>query len=153
MNEFSRIPGGDAMPPPATGQAALSLVRSCFADEIAIDFPSIGPAVERVRDMFVSPDDHVAAIAAQVTVTPRQASSGAIVPLEIGLNGLCAGCGGRGESWAEPCHRCAGTGECPRPHHFRLAVPAGVADGARFRFVVTPPTARATRVEVTVSVA
>jgi hypothetical protein len=153
VNEFSRIPGGDAMPPPATGQAALSLVRTCFADEIAIDFPSIGPAVERVRDMFVAPDDHVAAIAAQVTVTPRQASSGAIVRLELGLNGLCAGCGGRGESWAEPCHRCAGTGECPRPHHFRLAVPAGVADGTRFRFVVTPPTARATRVEVTVSVA
>ena len=59
------------MPPPATGQAALSLVRTCFADEIAIDFPSIGPAVERVREMFVSPDDHVAAVAAHVTVTPR----------------------------------------------------------------------------------
>jgi DnaJ-class molecular chaperone len=100
----------------------------------------------------VSPDDHVAAIAAQVTVTARQASSGAIVPLELGLNGLCGGCGGRGESWAEPCHRCSGTGECARPHHFRLAVPAGVTDGTRFRFVVTPPTARATRVEVTVSV-
>ena len=49
------------MPQPATRQAALSLVRTCFADEIAIDFPSIGPAVERVREMFVSPDDHMEA--------------------------------------------------------------------------------------------
>ena len=141
------------MPLPATSHAALSLVRTCFADEIAIDFPSIGPAVERVREMFVAPDDHLAALAAHVTVTPRQASKGAIVPLELGLNGLCGGCGGRGESWAEPCGRCAGTGECAEAHHFRLALPAGVADGTRFRFVVTPPTARATRVEVTVSVA
>jgi hypothetical protein len=35
----------------------------------------------------------------------------------------------------------------------QLAVPARVADGTRFRFVVTSPHARPTRVEVTVSVA
>jgi DnaJ-class molecular chaperone len=51
------------------------------------------------------------------------------------------------------CEHCAGTGECAHTHHFRLALPPGVADGARFRFVVAPPSARATRVEVTVSVA
>jgi len=48
---------------------------------------------------------------------------------------------------------CAGTGERGHTHHFRLALPPGVADGARFRFVVAPPSVRATRVEVTVSVA
>jgi hypothetical protein len=141
------------MPYPATGHASLSLVRTCFADEIAIDFPAIGPAVERVRDMFMSPEDRPLAVATEVTITPRQATRGAIVPLELGLSGMCAGCGGRGESWAEPCGGCAGTGECARPHHFRLALPAGVADGTRFRFVVSPPSARTTRVEVTVSIA
>ncbi len=137
----------------AEGRATLSLMRSCFADEIAIDFPSIGPAVDRVRETFVAPDDHAAALATQVALTWRQASLGAIVPIELGLRGLCAGCGGRGESWAEPCSRCAGTGECAHTHHFRLALPPGVADGARYRFVVAPPAARMTRVEVTVSVA
>jgi hypothetical protein len=153
VTDFPRPSGGDALPFPATGHASLSLVRTCFADEIAIDFPSIWPAVERMREMFAASDEHLAALSTQVTITPRQASDGAIVPLELGLNGLCAGCGGRGESWAERCGHCSGTGECARPHHFRLAVPAGVADGARFRFVIAPPSARATRVEVTVSVA
>lgn len=130
----------------------LSMARSCFADEIAIDFPSIGPAVDRVREMFLSSDDEHAALAAEVALTTRQASGGAVVPLELGLSGLCSGCGGRGESWAEPCSDCAGTGERRRPHHFRLALPPGVADGARFRFFVAPPAVRPTRVEVTVSV-
>lgn len=128
-------------------------MRTCFADEIAIDFPSIAPAVDRVRETFVSSDDHAVPIETGVALTSRQASIGAIVPIELGLSGLCAGCGGRGESWAEPCAQCAGSGERAHMHHFRLALPPGVADGARFRFVVSPPSVRATRVEVTVSVA
>lgn len=153
MTDFRRPFRDDALPMPAQGPATLSLMRTCFADEIAIDFPSIGPAVDRVRETFAACDDHAAALATQVAVTWREACKGAIVPIELGLSGLCAGCGGRGESWAEPCGLCAGTGECAHTHHFRLALPPGVSDGARFRFVVAPPAARATRVEVTVSVA
>lgn len=128
-------------------------MRTCFADEIAIDFPSIAPAVDRVRETFASSEDRAVALETEILLTPRQASIGAIVPIALDLSGLCSDCGGRGESWAEPCTRCAGTGERGHTHHFRLALPAGVADGARFRFVVAPPSVRATRVEVTVSVA
>ena len=78
---------------------------------------------------------------------------GTIVPLEVALPGLCGHCGGRGESWSDPCDSCCGTGECDHPHHVHLAVPARVADGTRFRFVLSSPRARPTRVEVTVSVA
>jgi len=109
--------------------------------------------VDRVRETFVSSDDRAVPLETEIALTPRQASIGAIVPIALDLSGLCAGCGGRGESWAEPCTLCAGTGERGHTHHFRLALPPGVADGARFRFVVAPPSVRATRVEVTVSVA
>jgi hypothetical protein len=153
VTDFLRPFRDDALPTPAQGPATLSLMRTCFADEIAIDFPSIGPAVDRVRETFVASDDHAAPVETGVALTSRQASIGAIVPIELGLSGLCAGCGGRGESWAEPCGQCAGTGERAHTHHFRLALPPGVADGTRFRFVVSPPSVRATRVEVTVSVA
>jgi hypothetical protein len=153
VTDFYRPFRDDALPTSAQGHATLSLMRTCFADEIAIDFPSIAPAVDRVCETFAASDEAAVPLETEVALTPRQASAGAIVPIELGLNGLCAGCGGRGESWAEVCEHCAGTGECARTHHFRLALPPGVADGARFRFVVAPPSARATRVEVTVSVA
>jgi hypothetical protein len=153
LTDFHRPFRDDALPTSAQGPATLSLMRTCFADEIAIDFPSIAPAVDRVRETFAASDDHAVPLETEIALTWRQASAGAIVPIELGLSGLCAGCGGRGESWAEPCTLCAGTGERAHTHHFRLALPPGVADGARFRFVVAPPSVRATRVEVTVSVA
>ena len=130
-----------------------AVTRACFADEIAIDFPALGVAIDRVRETFADPDDHLAAATASVTLTPRQAFEGTIVPLEVSLPSLCGRCGGRGESWSDPCDTCRGTGESDRPCHVQLAVPARVADGTRFRFVLTSPQARPTRVEVTVSVA
>jgi len=140
------------MPPPTAGQAALSLVRSCFADEIAIDFPSIAPAVDRVRETFVSSDDRAVPLETEIALTPRQASIGAIVPIALDLSGLCAGCGGRGESWAELCVRCAGTGSETVRHQVHVSVPAGVSNGALFRFTVAPRHHPATRIELHVRV-
>lgn len=130
-----------------------AVTRACFADEIAIDFPALGTAIDRVRDTFAAPDEALAAASASVTLTPRQAFDGTVVPLEVALPGLCRRCGGRGESWSDPCDDCCGTGEADHPHHVHLSVPARVADGTRFRFVLSSPHARPTRVEVTVSVA
>ena len=137
---------------PAGSLHLRAVTRACFADEIAIDFPAPSAAIDRVRETFASPDEHLAAASARVVLTPRQAFDGTIVPLEVALPHLCGHCGGRGESWSDPCDRCSGTGESHRPHHVQLAVPARVADGTRFRFVLTSPRARPTRVEVTVSV-
>ncbi len=130
-----------------------SVTRACFADEIGIDFPAFGTIVDRLRHSFASADEVLGTTSAHVTLTPRQAFDGTIVPVEIALPSLCAHCGGRGETWSDPCGACCGTGEADRRHHVRLAVPARVLDGTRFRFVVAPPQARPTRVEVTVSVA
>ena len=62
MTDFHRPFRDDATPAPAEGPATLSLMRTCFADEIAIDFPSIAPAVDRVRETFVSSDDRAVAL-------------------------------------------------------------------------------------------
>ena len=144
----------DESPPLLHAAAAPGVpARGCFEDEIAIDFPSIGPVVERMRDGLLGGDRTTDAHAAAISLSPREAFAGTTVALEVPLRGTCAGCGGRGETWEEPCGACAGSGECSTPHHFRVAVPPGVTDGTRFRFLIASPQNVPTRIEVTVLVA
>jgi len=130
--------------------------HECFADEIAIDFPSVGNLVARVRDAFLGERaggvDEIATHTAEVSVSSREAWRGTIVPLEVPIRGTCAICGGRGETWTEPCRDCCGTGERLLTHPVRLSVPPGVADGARLRFRVQRPHSAPLRVEVRVAV-
>ena len=149
--DFSRPLRDEFLPAPTA--LTLSVTRACFADEIGIDFPAFGTVVDRVRHGFSSGEEVLGATSAQVTLTPRQAFDGTVVPVELALPSLCRHCGGRGETWSDPCGACCGTGEAERSHNVHLAVPARVIDGTRFRFVVAPPQARPTRVEVTVSIA
>ena len=127
--------------------------RRCFADEIAIDFPSLDAVVERMREGFLAADAAQRAHNTAIRVSPRQAFAGATIPLDVPLRHTCAHCGGRGETWAEPCARCEGSGECSRSHQVRVLVPPGVTDGTRFSFLVAAPQAVPTRIEVTVLVA
>jgi len=127
--------------------------HDCFADEIAIDFPSVGDLVARVRDAFLGEraggdDTHTA----EVSVSSREAWRGTVIPLEVPLRGTCEICGGRGESWTEPCIFCGGTGDRQFSHPIRISVPAGVADGARLRFRVNRPHAAPLRVEIRVAI-
>jgi len=124
--------------------------RSWCADEVHIDFPSIPAAVDRIRAGFTGEDFEP--LAAEITLSRREASEGATVPLDVPLRTACPLCGGRGESWMESCRACAGTGESHFHHRVRLSVPAGVSDGARFSFRLTSPLAVPTRVEVRVEV-
>jgi len=126
--------------------------HECFADEIAIDFPSVGAAVERMRDAFLGEPVEPAAVVAQVSLSRREASGGQIVPIEVPLRTTCPGCGGRGETWAELCDHCAGSGESLVMHALRVALPPGIADGARVRLRVSSPDAQSVRVELHVSV-
>jgi hypothetical protein len=124
----------------------------CFADEIAIDFPSVGHVVERMRHAFLGEPDDEAMVAAEVCLSSREASGGLIVPLEVPVRGTCPACGGRGEIWAERCGACSGTGDALFRHPVKLTLPAGVADGARFRFRVSSPHAPSVRVEVRIAI-
>jgi hypothetical protein len=126
--------------------------HECFADEIAIDFPSVGHVVERMRDAFLGEDLNGDVICAEVLLSRREASDGLVVSIEVPIRATCPDCGGRGETWTEPCADCSGTGESIFRHPVRVSVPRGVADGARFRFRVSSPDAACVRVEVRVAI-
>jgi hypothetical protein len=127
-------------------------MRECFADEIAIDFPSVGPVVDRMRDAFLGEAADAELLTAEVSLSSREALDGRIVPVEVPIRGACTTCGGRGETWTERCPACRGTGDEMFNHLVRVSVPPGVADGACFRFRVSSPHACAVRVEVRVVV-
>ena len=129
--------------------------HECFADEIAIDFPSVGRAVERICDAFLGErieGEGRNVLHADVSLSPREASGGLVISVEVPVRTTCPHCGGRGETWTEPCDLCRGTGESRFSHAVRLPVPAGVADGARLRFRLRSPDASFVRVEVRVAI-
>jgi hypothetical protein len=128
----------------------------CFADEVAIDFPSVGRAVERMRVSFHGDEaagdltDVPEPVRAEVQLSGTEASRGLVVPLEVPVRGLCQMCGGRGEVWAEPCEACDGTGTSLVRHAVRVPIRPGVEDGALIRFRVVSPAAGSVRVELRV---
>ncbi len=124
--------------------------HDCFADEIAIDFPSVDPLVERVRDAFLGEREADDTVMADVSLSTGEAFHGTVVPIEVQLRGTCRMCGGRGETWTEPCLSCCGTGDAIFRHIVSVSVPARVADGARVRFRISSPHAAPVRVEVRV---
>jgi len=128
--------------------------HDCFHDEIAIDFPSIGGLVDRVRDAFLGDAEREASgtVMRELRLSNREARRGTIIPLELPIRGTCRHCGGRGEVWAEPCLDCCGSGDSLVRHPIRVSVPAGVLDGARFRFRVSSPHAAPVRVELRVAI-
>jgi hypothetical protein len=148
----------DAYEPPAS--AGWDVLRAphapgdCFADEIAIDFPSVRPVVDRMRASLLGDEalEEPQHLAAELRLSTREAREGLVIPLEVPIRGTCPCCGGRGETWTEPCGRCYGTGASVFHHAVRVAVPAGVADGARFRFRISSPDAAPVRVELRVAI-
>jgi len=123
-----------------------------FADEIAIDFPSVGRVVDRIREAFLGERPDADVVSAEVCLSEEEARRGMVVPLDVPVRGACPGCGGRGETWTEPCLRCLGTGDSLFRHPVRVALPARVADGATFRFRLRSPHVGSVRVEVRVAI-
>ena len=124
---------------------------SCLADEVIIDFPSVAPAVDRMRSAFVA-DERPTPLPAFIELTPGEARDGATVPLDVPVQLTCRRCGGRGENWADPCAECAGSGVEILRHPLQITVPAGVIDGDRFHFTVTARHNPPTRIELRIFV-
>jgi molecular chaperone DnaJ len=122
-----------------------------FTDEVAIDFPSVASVLDRMRHSFFG-ESPVVGLNAEIVLSPQEAFWGTTVPLDVPLRRTCTRCGGRGESWQDRCAHCGGGGEVSATHELKLRVPAGVREGARFRFSVMPPGAPHTVVEVRVSI-
>jgi hypothetical protein len=143
--------GTDAIAVVGSGDAAQRAHGDCFADEVVIDFPSVASAVERMRSAFVDGDrGHL--LSARIRLSARQATDGVTVPLDVPVRTTCRTCGGRGETWSDPCAACAGTGTEVLRHTVNVCVPGGVADGARFRFSVATRHDPPTRIELHVAV-
>ncbi len=122
-----------------------------LGDEVAIDFPSVSSVLDRMRDSFFGGAPE-ASLSAEIVLTPQEAFWGTLVPLHVPLRRTCPRCGGRGEVWSEWCAACRGGGEVSATHEMRLRVPAGVREGARFRFSVAPSGAPQTFVDVRISI-
>jgi len=60
--------------------------HECFADEIAIDFPSVGRAVERICDGFLGErmeSEGRTLLHAEVSLSPREASGGLVISVAV----------------------------------------------------------------------
>ncbi len=128
------------------------LSHDCFADEIAIDFPSVGNVVDRMRDAFLGEPVDTGVLRAEVWLSQREALAGHVVSLKVPVRITCPHCGGRGETWTEPCTLCLGTGESVFHQTLRVSVPPRVADGACVRFRMKSPDAASIRVELRVAI-
>jgi hypothetical protein len=126
--------------------------QNWFADEVIVDFPSIAPAVERMRQSFLG-DERPETLRADLELTEREAATGITVPFQAPVHCTCTDCGGRGESWTETCAKCHGWGSQLVRHQVQVTVPAGVRHGARFCFTVAQRHNRPTRVELRIVVA
>jgi hypothetical protein len=124
--------------------------RRSLTDEVAIDFPSASVAAECLRRSVAEPD--VPCLEAEIVLDHTQAARGALVSVWLHLRHTCAGCGGRGEVWDEPCEICLGNGHAVSPLSVEVRVPPGVVDGDRLRFAVTPRRGPRTRVDVRLAV-
>lgn len=136
----------------AVAGGAIDREANCFADEVVVDFPSVAPAVDRMRSAFLA-DERDATLSAAIQLSMREAMEGATVPLDVPVRCTCHACGGRGETWTEPCARCAGSGIELLRHQLQVLVPAGVLDGTRVHLTVTPRHNPPTRIELRVLVA
>ena len=74
------------------------------------------------------------------------------VVVTIPVRRLCAGCGGRGETWSEPCVACGGAGDALEERALPVAVPPGIRDGARLRITFGVRRSLETEILLTISV-
>jgi hypothetical protein len=126
-------------------------VRDCFADEVVIDFPSVAPALDRIRRAFLS-DESPRPLITAIQLTVHNALEGTTVPLSVPVRQTCPECGGRGESWNELCARCHGSGVEVVRRSLQVTVPPGVVDGTTVHFAVSPPQNPPTRIELHIAV-
>lgn len=153
MRNYSIRPRDDGRASKRVLATPLARRHGWFDDEVGIDFPSVHAAVERMRASFVatsSDDDRRRQLSAELILSPREAFDGVTVPLDVPVRRICLACGGRGETWPDPCGSCHGSGEAVGRHPVRLVVPPRVQDGDRFALSVSAPHAAPTRVEVRV---
>lgn len=132
----------------------LKRETDCFADEVAIDFPSVAHLVARVRRSFLADcsGERAETVRTEICLSSGEASRGAVVPIMVLLRETCPECGGRGETWAEPCRPCDGSGHSLVPRRLRVTIPPRINDGSKFHFRLHTPHEASVHVEVRVAI-
>jgi hypothetical protein len=125
---------------------------SCFADDVIVDFPSVAPALDRIRRAFLAEEQPVP-VRAAIQLSTHDALEGVTVPISVRVHRTCQECGGRGGNWLNSCRQCDGSGCELVPHSLQVTVPAGVVDGTSVYFTVAPAHNLPTRVELRIAVA
>jgi hypothetical protein len=125
-----------------------------FHDDVAIDYPSLSGCVDRVRRTLLAEGerDRREPHKVRLHISGRQAYCGTVLSTRVPVRAMCIACGGRGETWSDPCGACEGAGIAHEQALLRVSVPPRSADGVRLYFRLHPPQASAVRVEVTLSV-
>ena len=109
-------------------------------------------ATANVRYGGTNQKSKAATLRTEVCLSSEEAYRGAVVPIEVLLRATCSGCGGRGETWAERCLACDGTGDALVPHRLKVTVPPRVADGSRFHFRIRAQHEASVHVELRVAI-
>jgi molecular chaperone DnaJ len=136
----------------ARGQARHAVpARAEWLDDVAIDFPSVSDLLDSMRHAFFGGPDP-GDLSAEIVLSPLEAFQGTTIPLGVPVRRTCPDCGGRGETWQGWCGCCGGCGDVRGFHEVALRVPAGVREGACFRFSVMPSGAPHTVVDVRISI-
>ena len=123
------------------------------SNEADCGFPSMLRIVPRIIGVFLGASEKTLDMHSKsVDLSPREALEGTRIPVELPVRPTCPVCGGRGETWAEPCGVCVGTGSGQVSHELELPVPPGVRHGTRLKFSVTLPYAPETHVELQIAI-
>jgi DnaJ-class molecular chaperone len=132
----------------------LKRENDCFADEVAIDFPSVAHLVARVRRAFLADafGERGETVKTEICLSANEANRGAVVPVMVLLRATCPECGGRGETWAEPCRACNGSGHALVPRRLRVTIPPRILDGSRFHFRLHSQHEASVHVEVRIAI-
>ena len=77
---------------------------------------------------------------------------GGLLPVDVVLRATCAQCGGRGETWAEHCLACDGTGHALVSRRLRVTVPPRISDGSCFHFRIHAPHEASVHVEIRIAI-
>ena len=93
-------------PRSACSRCRLRGANGWFDDEIAIDFPSLHAAVERMRASFVAAStegDHRRQLSAELHLVAARSVRRRHGAARRARSQICLACGGRGEIWSDPC--------------------------------------------------
>jgi hypothetical protein len=129
---------------------AADIGRACFADEAAIDFPSVDAAIGRMRDSFLGHEERC--VQAMIALSSADAARGREVVVTLPVRRTCGACGGRGEIWNDACPTCLGCGDELDAHDVHVSVPAGVRHGTRMKLTINATHAAVTHLELRIEV-